>query len=273
MKKLIFTIAMIFVLCFGLLCTTAQAAPQIKVTVDGKAITFTDAKPFVDSNYRTQVPMRALGEALKCDVDYLLQGKYNSPAIELSKRTLSGLQVKTQFYPEEGDWTQYYTEIEGCNWNDSIDGPFIDTGLPIINGRSYLPARYVAELFGYTVEWDEENQTVIVKTDPDSYFLTTQNTITAQDLIDKWQTIMWDNENTVIEFKAGNQLNLGTNFESIQYSCKQTNKNLMTLSSQWTDEYGSIDVEHNVILLDQNTALLCMTYMDGSRIHKLTRYN
>lgn len=271
MKKLPFIIAMIFVLSFGLLCTTAQASPQIKVIVDGKAVTFTDAKPFVDAHYRTQVPIRALGEALGCDVNYLLHAKYNSPAIELTKMTKSGLQVRTEFYPEESNLTQYYTEIEGCSWNDIVDGQVIDTELPIINGRSYLPARYVAELFGYSVDWDETNQTVIVKTNPDSYFATNQNTITPQDLAGKWHTVMWDNQNTVIEFKNGNQLILGTDSETINYSCKQINKNLMTLSAKWTDEYGSVDVEHNVLLLDKNTALLCMNYLDGSRIYKLTR--
>ena len=34
---------------------------------------------------------------------------------------------------------------------------------PIIKGdRTYLPARYVAEYFGYTVGWDGSTNTVII---------------------------------------------------------------------------------------------------------------
>lgn len=37
-----------------------------------------------------------------------------------------------------------------------------DTPPQIINGRTYVPARYVAEPLGATVEWDAENRAVVI---------------------------------------------------------------------------------------------------------------
>ena len=60
-----------FVLAFALLCPSAWAKTNIKIVVDAQNVAFTDAEPFIDQNGRTQVPMRALGEALGCNGDYV----------------------------------------------------------------------------------------------------------------------------------------------------------------------------------------------------------
>ena len=92
MKKLsVFLLVM--VLAFGVFCTSAQAADNIKITVNGTNVAFTDAKPFVDQNGRTQVPMRALGEALGCDVNYQkIEGDVDlTEVITVSKTTPKNL--------------------------------------------------------------------------------------------------------------------------------------------------------------------------------------
>ncbi|MBR6258802.1 MAG: hypothetical protein IKR21_01145 [Oscillospiraceae bacterium] len=33
----------------------------------------------------------------------------------------------------------------------------------MVNDRTYAPVRYLAEYFGYTVEWDGASRTVIIK--------------------------------------------------------------------------------------------------------------
>lgn len=38
----------------------------------------------------------------------------------------------------------------------------MDVAPLIKNGRTYLPARYVAEAFGYTVHWNPSDQTVAI---------------------------------------------------------------------------------------------------------------
>ena len=47
--------------------TTAFAA-DINVTVDGTPVAWTDAKPFIDENSRTLVPLRPIAKALGLEV-------------------------------------------------------------------------------------------------------------------------------------------------------------------------------------------------------------
>lgn len=42
----------------------------VKVFVDGRAVVWTDAEPFIDSNDRTMVPLRAVGETMKLTVGW-----------------------------------------------------------------------------------------------------------------------------------------------------------------------------------------------------------
>ena len=46
-----------------------------------------------------------------------------------------------------------------------IDGQYVQTDVPaqIINGRTMVPVRYIAEAFGALVEWDESTKSVIIK--------------------------------------------------------------------------------------------------------------
>ncbi|WP_278398519.1 copper amine oxidase N-terminal domain-containing protein [Lactobacillus acetotolerans] len=48
----------------------AEAAPDVTVKVDGNVVAFPDQKPYIDSNDRTMVPVRAPMEAMGCQVDW-----------------------------------------------------------------------------------------------------------------------------------------------------------------------------------------------------------
>ena len=183
MKKLsVFLLVM--VLAFGVFCTSAQAADNIKITVNGTNVAFTDAKPFVDQNGRTQVPMRALGEALGCDVNYqkIEDDVDLTEVITVSKTTPKNLIIRSNLirytYPKygAGEWSkviQLYAEspvIE--DFSVYYDQIYPDTTPVSVNDRTYLPARYIAESFGYSVDWDGSTNTVVVNTDLDSVFYT-----------------------------------------------------------------------------------------------------
>lgn len=57
------------------LIPASAADGDIKVTVDGKEVAFTDAKPFVDENNRTMLPLRAVGDALGLTVNWNQKAK------------------------------------------------------------------------------------------------------------------------------------------------------------------------------------------------------
>ena len=43
---------------------------EVSISVNGSPVTFPDEKPFIDSNDRTQIPVRAVAEAFDCNVDW-----------------------------------------------------------------------------------------------------------------------------------------------------------------------------------------------------------
>ncbi len=113
------------------------------VTVNGSAVQWTDAKPFIDANNRTMVPLRAVGDALGLTV------KWDGEKREAS---FSG-SGKTIFFP-----------IDSANARTG-DGQEIkmDTAAVIVSDRTYAPVRYLAEYFGRSVGWDGATHTVVIK--------------------------------------------------------------------------------------------------------------
>ncbi|MBR6259414.1 MAG: copper amine oxidase N-terminal domain-containing protein [Oscillospiraceae bacterium] len=115
-----------------------------KIAVDGKAVQWTDAVPFIDGNDRTLVPLRAVGDALG------LQVEWNGP----KREAVFTDGVKTLRFPIDSK-----TALNG----DGETAVEMDTAAIIFNDRTYAPVRYLAEYFGHTVDWDGSTGTVIIK--------------------------------------------------------------------------------------------------------------
>ena len=112
----------------------------VGVTVNGSAVTWTDAAPFIDKNNRTMVPLRAVGDALGLTVDW------------------DG--AKREAFFTDGTKTIYFP-IDSTNARTSDSNIVtMDTAAVIVNDRTYAPIRYLAEFFGYAVGWDGETRTV-----------------------------------------------------------------------------------------------------------------
>ncbi len=131
-----------FILLLAVLCLFAAAVwadSGIRVSVDGRYISFTDAEPIIYDG-RTMVPVRAVFDALGAEVDF------NSKGVIIGKK---------------GNNT-----VEMCLGNKYI----ISNGIPsamdtvpiVINSRALVPARYIAESFGYSVSWDSQSKTVSI---------------------------------------------------------------------------------------------------------------
>lgn len=103
-----------------------------------------DAKPFIQ-NDRTYVPVRYLGYALGVTPENVKWDNTQQKAtVTLGSNTVEMTIGKKQ--------------IVGNGQAKDIDVA------PVINeaeGRTYLPARYVAEGLGYEVSWDEQSNAVI----------------------------------------------------------------------------------------------------------------
>lgn len=121
----------------------SAADEGIRVYLEGSKIDF-DVPPQT-INDRTMVPIRAIFEAMGANVDWddITQTAISTKDSTTVKMTLNS----TTEYINDTAYTMDVTPV-------------------IINGRTLAPARYVAEAFGYYVNWDEMTQSVLISKKP-----------------------------------------------------------------------------------------------------------
>lgn len=166
--KIKLRILIILLILLSVLTNTAKASPLQQVTffvgqtsysLDGR-LTVMDAVPFVE-NGRAFVPVRYLALALGVPESKIV---WNPSSLTV---TLTKGNVKTVMTLDSN-----IIYINGQS--RQIDA------IPLMrNDRTYLPARYVAEAFGYEVSWDDSRQAVLIgppKTSSDTDTNTNNNT-------------------------------------------------------------------------------------------------
>ena len=142
-KVLVVIVLSICVLSVAVI-TMASAAIEnnISVLLNGQPIEF-DQSPIIE-NERTLVPMRAIFEALGADV-----------AWDEETQTVFATRGNDFFALQIGNTIAYYNDIVIT----------MDVAPVLVNQRTLVPVRVIAESFGATVDWDAENQSVIIEDD------------------------------------------------------------------------------------------------------------
>lgn len=110
---------------------SSLAADEIKVFLNGLEIEF-DVSPYI-KNGRTMVPFRAIFEALGVDISW-----------NGVNRTIMATNDTTQIYIEIGKAFAY---VNGYKVN-------LDAEAEIVEGRTFVPLRFVSENAGADVSWD-----------------------------------------------------------------------------------------------------------------------
>ena len=161
--------------CFG----TAFAA-ETKVSVDGVPVEFTDAKPFVDENGRTMVPLRPIANAMGLEVAWDAATQTAAFTMELpdefiettediydafevpEEARFEQMSATLYFMIGESQYSGKFTAVMGNGEQLAIDaGVFPMDTVPVVkDGRTYAPVRYLAENFNYEVGWDGATSTV-----------------------------------------------------------------------------------------------------------------
>lgn len=137
---------------------------DILVFFDGKLLTF-DTSPVIIEG-RTLVPLRTILEAFLCKVEW--DGETSTVKVigdEVTLETKIG-----------SDRVMVYSP-------DDIKTYRLDVPAMIINDRTYLPLRKIADIFGISVYWDDKSDTV---------FLNKYNT---RDFVMKNHTYYFQNDN------------------------------------------------------------------------------
>ena len=117
---------------------------QISVAIDGKTVTF-DVAPYLDLYGRTQVPIRFIAEELGCQVLWQENGQANTAIIKKGSKVIQlKIGVKTAL----------------------VDGKSIvlDTAASLKEGRTFVPLRFISEVLGAEVEWDNLSYKIRITT-------------------------------------------------------------------------------------------------------------
>ena len=117
---------------------TVTVKKYVTVNIDGVPLE-ADVKPFINQDNRTVLPLRAIAEAFGAELQW-------DPATQTVLLTLGDRSVRLKI----GDKT---FEVNGQVFT-------MDTTAFIEGGRTFLPARAIAEALGLTVGWNAETDTV-----------------------------------------------------------------------------------------------------------------
>ena len=136
-------------LCLAMLLymmpTVSLASDEIKVAIDGEYVEF-DVNPQI-VNERTMVPLRAIFEALGAEVEW-----------DDSTKTVFAMKDDVLVTATIGSTKMYINENERT----------MDVAPMIVDERTLVPVRFVAEAFECDVDWDGDNNIVYIYSVVDS---------------------------------------------------------------------------------------------------------
>ncbi len=148
MKKVKRIIGLCLIMLLSMTLANALAQADIKVMLNDEYIEF-DVQPRL-INDRTMVPLRAIFEALGAEVEW-----------NGDTQTVSAIRDDTVVVAIIGDNSMFINDEE----------KIMDVAPMIIDGRTLVPVRFVAEAFGCDVEWDEDTFTVVIKDESVTNFI------------------------------------------------------------------------------------------------------
>ncbi|MEW6661474.1 MAG: N-acetylmuramoyl-L-alanine amidase [Bacillota bacterium] len=133
-----FTSIVLLMLVFSLALPSAWSNQQLKIIIDGIPVS-SDVSPYIDSNFRTMVPVRFVATALGSQV--------------LWDETLQRVLVSRNGTSVELWINQRLSKVNGTD-------RMMDTEAVLRDGRTMVPLRFLAETFGLNVSWDDKTYTV-----------------------------------------------------------------------------------------------------------------
>lgn len=118
---------------------SARVEKELSVLVDGKEVVFTDACPENREN-RNFLPFRAIFDALGAEVSY---EDYTNTAVAVREDIRVEVPIGTNRVIVTRNGVREVVEMDVCSY--------------IKDGRTYVPVRFMAQVLGYRVEWDQAN--------------------------------------------------------------------------------------------------------------------
>lgn len=148
-KKNFILVLLMAVALFSFWDVSALAEENIKVYVNNEIINF-DTEPVIENN-RTLVPIRAITEAMGCNVEW--NDKRSEAVISNLDETIT---IKI-------GGKQIFVRDNFTNETVSIE---IDVSAKLHNDRTYVPLRAISEGFGANVLWNDKNSSAMIEYTP-----------------------------------------------------------------------------------------------------------
>ena len=142
MKRFVRILVLILLSLSVVISAVCFASDEIKVAIDGEYVEF-DVPPQL-INDRTMVPLRAIFEALGAEVDW-----------ENDTQTVTAAKDGVTIISTIGSTKMYIDDME----------MIMDVAPVLIEGRTLVPVRFVAEAFECDVFWSDIDNTVYIKTE------------------------------------------------------------------------------------------------------------
>lgn len=169
MKKILkplFLLALILFLIPNIASATAET--PIRIWMNGSYIQ-TDVDPFIE-NGRTLVPVRVITENLGYQVDWDGENQL------VSIFSMDDIGFVTKFLalgiddPEAHILNPDYMnklwnsaeEIDPEEYKNNVTIKTLDVAPKLVNARTFVPIRFIAEEFNVAVDWDADNFTVLI---------------------------------------------------------------------------------------------------------------
>lgn len=165
MNKRLKKLSIILMLIFTLIPLNVYANSDVKLWIDGSVVT-TDVAPVIE-NGRTLVPLRVVSENL----GYLVEWDEETREVTITKPKEGYTDVFTVIYFTIGDSNLHTFDMKVIG--EDVTGTYfevltevqtkkLDVAPKIVNDRTLVPIRAIAENFGRNVSWDNSNRTVVI---------------------------------------------------------------------------------------------------------------
>ncbi len=145
----ILTVLAVFGLLWAVVPIVQAAAPSIQIRINGNAVDVPDARPYINDDSRTMVPLRFVAENLAAGVHW----DEGDQAVTITK----------------GDHVIVLT----IDRKEAVmDGKPIalDTAAVLRNNHTFVPLRFIGQTLGAEVRWDEAALTVHILTEPTALY-------------------------------------------------------------------------------------------------------
>lgn len=180
MKKCV-TVLLTFMIAFCFF-SIVYAADEIAIKVNDKKVEFVKQKPYIDKrDNRVVVPIEEIADAIGTEVAW----NEEKNIITFSKRyDIKNGAFYDDFFGKGKEWLTlyqasfqcgkkgYWVYLETCDDNGVITGKGEWYGrmdsIPVLkDDKVFVPVRYVAEEFGYSVVWNTESNTIQLNNEND----------------------------------------------------------------------------------------------------------